>query len=256
MLISRLFVAKAVALLLTVLSVASAWAQTKQEPQPASPAVAAAVKKSVEGWLKGRFKVDAVNKTPMPGMVEALIGSDLIYVDEKGGFAFIEGQMINLKTGQNVTAARQEALQAIDFKALPLDLAMKTVRGKGGDAQQRTLVVFEDPYCSFCKRFRAVLMGLENVTIYTYFYPILRPESTTVSRNAWCAKDREAAWEDWMLNGKEPPPAPANCDFPKDKILALGQRLNVQATPTTFVPSGKRLQGALTAPALEEALKR
>jgi thiol:disulfide interchange protein DsbC len=233
--------------------------QSRPEPQaavqPASPAVAATVKKSVEAWLKGRFKVDAVNKTPMPGMVEVVIGSDLLYVDEKGGFAFVDGQMIQLKTGQNLTAARQEALQSIDFKSLPLELAMKTVRGKGGDAS-RTLVVFEDPYCSFCKRFRAVLMGLDNVTLYTYFYPILRPESTTVSRNAWCAKDREAAWEDWMLNGKEPPAAPAGCDFPKDKIIALGQRLNVQATPTTFVPSGRRLQGALAAAALEEALKR
>ena len=230
-------------------------AQAKPEVQPASPAVTATVKKSVEAWLKGRFKVDSVNKTAMPGVVEVLIGTDLIYADEKGGFAFIEGQMINLKTGQNLTAVRQDALQAIDFKALPLDLAMKTVRGKGGDGQ-RTFVVFEDPYCSFCKRFRAVLMGMDNVTIYTYFYPILRAESTTVSRNAWCAKDREAAWDDWMLNGKEPPAAPAGCEFPKDKILALGQRLNVQATPTTFVPSGKRLQGALTATALEEALKR
>lgn len=238
------------------LSLASmAWAQATPEVQPASPAVTATVKKSVEGWLKGRFKVDAVNKTPMPGMVEVLIGTDLLYADEKGSFAFVDGQLIQLKTGQNLTAARQEALQSIDFKALPLELAMKTVRGKGSDPQ-RTIVVFEDPYCTFCKRYRAVLLSLDNVTIYTYFYPIIRAESTAVSRNAWCAKDREAAWEDWMLSGKEPPAAPAGCDFPKDKILALGQKLNVQATPTTFVPSGKRLQGALAAAALEEALKR
>lgn len=251
--------ARILAVVLAALLMNAAWAQSKPEAksevQPASPAVTAAVKKSVENWLKGRFKVDSVNKTAMPGIVEVLIGTDLIYADEKGGYAFIEGQMINLKTGQNLTAVRQDALQSIDFKSLPLELAVKTVRGKGGDGS-RTLVVFEDPYCSFCKRFRAVLMGMENVTIYTYFYPILRAESTTVSRNAWCAKDREAAWDDWMLNGKEPPAAPSGCEFPKDKIIALGQRLNVQATPTTFVPSGKRLQGALTAAALEEALKR
>lgn len=213
-------------------------------------AVQQTISRGVEAWLQGRFKVDGVRRTPMPGIYEVRIGTDLIYVDEKAGHAIVEGQMIDLRTSKNLTAARLDEITAIDFSRLPTELAMKTVIGNGS----RQIAVFEDPYCSFCRRFRGTLMSMENVTIYTFFYPILRPESTTVSRNAWCAKDRQAAWDDWMLSGKEPQTAPAACDFPKDKILALGKSLNVQATPMSFVANGKRLQGAVSKEALEAAL--
>ena len=239
---------------LTTFVASPAMAQRTAQPEPAPAAIAKPIKDNVEAWLKGRFKVDSVSKTPMPGLYEVRIGSDLLYADEKGQFAIVEGQLIRLKNGQNITADRLEVLQAVDFSKLPLELAMKTVIGDGGQGR-RSIVVFEDPYCSFCRKFRATLMGLENVTIYTYFYPILRAESTTVSRNAWCAKDRQAAWDDWMLQGKEPPATAAGCDFPKDKILALGNSLGVQATPTSFVPSGKRLQGAVAKEAIEQAFK-
>jgi thiol:disulfide interchange protein DsbC len=217
---------------------------------PAPAATQQTITKGVEAWLQGRFKVDSIRRTPMPGIYEVRIGTDLIYVDEKAGHAIVEGQMIDLRTSKNLTAARLDEITAIDFSKLPTELAMKTVIGNGS----RQIAVFEDPYCSFCRRFRSTLMSLENVTIYTFFYPILRPESTTLSRNAWCAKDRQAAWDDWMLSGKEPAAAPSQCDFPKDKILALGKALNVQATPMSFVPSGKRLQGAVPKNEVEAAL--
>ena len=134
-----------------------------------NPAVETAVKGAVETWLKGRFKVDSVGRTAMPGMIEVRIGTDLIYVDEKGQFAIVEGQMINLKTGENLTAARLEEINRVDFAKLPKELAIKTVRGSG----KRTLAVFEDPYCSFCRTYRKTLTELNNVTIYTYFYPTL-----------------------------------------------------------------------------------
>lgn len=218
--------------------------------QPASPAVEAAVKKSVEGWLKGRFKVDSVLKTPMPGIVEVRIGTDLLYADEKGTFAIVEGQMVNLRTGENLTAVRLEQINTIDFSKLPLDLAMKTTKGNG----KRVLAVFEDPYCSFCRTYRKMLLDTNNVTIYTFFYPILRAESETISRNAWCAKNREEAWNDWMLFGKEPPKAGADCKFDSAKIVELGKSLGVSGTPTTFLSDGKRLQGAIQKDRLEKAL--
>ncbi len=223
------------------------------EPQPASPAVTKQVKQAVESLLKGRAKVDAVSRTPMPGVVEVRIGGDLYYVND-GATHIFDGQLIDLKTGLNLTAARMDDIQRIDFAKLPFDLAMKSVKGDGGKGK-RTIAVFEDPYCSFCRKFRQTLMTLDNVTIYTYFYPILRAESTTVSRNAWCAKDRQNAWDDWMLLGKEPPAAGKDCNFPKDKIVALGQQLGVQATPTSFMVNGNRLQGALSKEQIEAALK-
>lgn len=218
--------------------------------QKAAPAVESAVKKAVEGWLQGRYKVDSVMKTPMPGIVEVRIGTDLLYADEKGSFAIVEGQLVNLKTGANLTASRMEEINKIDFSKLPLDLALKTVRGNG----KRVIAVFEDPYCSFCRTYRKTLLDMNNVTIYTFFFPILRAESETVSRNAWCAKNRDEAWNDWMLFGKEPPAAPSGCKFETEKLLALGKSLGVTGTPTTFLADGRRLQGAIPKDRLEAGL--
>lgn len=217
-------------------------------PEKATPAVESVVKTAVETWLKGRFKVDSVSKTAMPGIVEVRIGSDLLYADEKGLFAFVEGQMVNLKTGENLTAARIEEINKIDFTKLPKDLAMKTVRGTG----KRVLAVFEDPYCSFCRTYRKTLTDLNNVTVYTFFYPMLRAESETVARNAWCAKNREEVWNDWMLFGKEPPKAGADCKFQSAKIIELGKSLGVSGTPTTFLADGRRLTGAVSKERLEQ----
>jgi thiol:disulfide interchange protein DsbC len=219
-------------------------------PERASASVESTVKSAVEGWLKGRFKVDSVSKTPMPGIVEVRIGTDLLYADDKGRFAIVEGQMINLKSGENLTAVRMEQINLIDFSKLPTELAMKTVKGNG----KRVVAVFEDPYCSFCRTYRKTLLDTNNVTIYTFFYPTLRPESETISKNAWCAKDRENAWNDWMLLGKEPPKAGADCNFQAAKILELGRGLNVSGTPTTFLSDGRRFSGALPRDRLEKAL--
>lgn len=233
-----------------VAGLASVYNPAHADAGKVSSATEAAVKKSVEGWLKGRFKVDGIRKTPMPGVVEVRIGTDLIYVDEKGGFAIVEGQMVNLRSGENLTAARLEEVNKIDFSKLPLELAMKTVKGNG----KRVLAVFEDPYCSFCRTYRKTLLDMNNVTIYTFFYPILRAESETVSKNAWCAKNREEAWNDWMLFGKEPPKAGADCNFQMAKLLELGRTLGVSGTPTTFLADGKRFSGAIPKDRLEKSL--
>ena len=219
-------------------------------PERAAPATETTVKKAVESWLKGRFAVDEVSKTPMPGIVEVRIGTDILYADEKGRFALVEGQLINLKTGANITANRMEEISKIEFSKLPLDLAMKTVKGDG----KRVIAVFEDPYCSFCKAYRKTLVDLNNVTIYTFFLPILRAESETVARNAWCAKNREDVWNDWMLMGKEPATAEAGCGYSAQKVRQLAQSLGVSATPTTFFADGRRMQGAVAKDRLEQAL--
>lgn len=219
-------------------------------PEKAPAAVESAVRTSVEAWLKGRFKVDSVLRTPMTGMVEVRIGTDLLYADERGNFAIVEGQMVNLRTGENLTALRIDDITRIDFAKLPRELATRTVRGDG----KRALAVFEDPYCSFCRTYRKTLLDLNNVTIYTFFLPILRPESETVSRNAWCAKNRDDAWNDWMLLGKEPPKASPGCDFPVQRIRELASSHGITGTPTTFFADGRRMQGAITRDRLEKML--
>ena len=71
-------------------------------PERVSPSVESAVKSSVESWLKGRFKVDSILKTPMPGMVEVRIGTDILYANERGTFATVSYTHLTLPTSDLV----------------------------------------------------------------------------------------------------------------------------------------------------------
>jgi thiol:disulfide interchange protein DsbC len=206
----------------------------------------ASVKRGVEARFAG-VKVESVTKTPYSGLYEVVIGEEIIYTDDKVSYIFT-GSIIDAGTRRNVTEERQQRLLAINFNELPLDQAIKTVRGNG----KRVMVIFADPRCGFCKQFEQNLYKLTDVTIYTLLYPVIAPDSAEISRNIWCSKNPSQAWLDTMLKGVLP--AASACTTPLDKNLALGKRLRVSGTPTTFLPNGQRIVGARF-PELVQALE-
>src|SRR3954471_659595 len=105
----------------------------------------AAVRHAVEAWFS--VKVDDVAKTGLGGLYEVRIGEEIMYTDERVSYLLV-GSLIDAKTRENVTESRKEKLSVINFDELPLDAAIKTVRGNG----RTTLAVFADPNCGFCKR--------------------------------------------------------------------------------------------------------
>jgi thiol:disulfide interchange protein DsbC len=224
------------------LAAAASFGETAQE---------AAVKKLIEPRLGQGAKVDSVSKTPYSGLFEVRTGSDILYTDENAKYLFV-GRVLDTKTYQDYTKDRIDEITRIKFSDLPLDSAMKMVKGDG----KRIIAVFEDPNCGYCKRFRHTLNEMENVTIYTFMYNILAEDSSVKSKNIWCtgAADRAKAWDDWMLNGKAPAAAAANCSTPNEKVLALGQKMKITGTPTIFFMDGSRIPGAVDAKALETKL--
>jgi thiol:disulfide interchange protein DsbC len=124
------------------------------------------------------------------------------------------------------------------------------VKGKG----TRVIATFEDPNCGYCKRLGKELVGMDDVTIYTFLYPILSPDSTAKSNNIWCAKDKVQAWNGWIVDGKEP--AASDCDASAvARNVELGQKLRISGTPTIFLADGTRIGGYVPAAELELALE-
>ncbi len=197
----------------------------------------ASVKRGVEARLGG-VKVDSVVKTPYLDLYEVVIGDDIVYTDEKVNYIF-NGSVIDAKTRRNLTEERQQKRARINFADLPLELAIKQVRGNG----KRVVAIFADPFCPYCKSLDRALLRENDITIYTFLYPILRPESPDKARAIWCAPDRAKAYYDLMLNGREPQGA-VDCDAPVDRWLSLGRKVGVRATPTSFATSGERILGA------------
>jgi thiol:disulfide interchange protein DsbC len=212
--------------------------------------VEANIRKNIEPRLGGA-KIESISETPYSGLYELRVGGDILYTDKKAEYLFI-GQVYEAKTSKNLTRARIDDLNKIKFSDLPLNLALKQVKGDG----KRVIAVFEDPNCGYCKRLRqTTLKDLNNVTIYTFMYNILNQDSFVKSKNIWCAPNRVKAWDDWMINGKVPAATPASCESPNDKIVELGQKLNITGTPAIFFTDGTRIPGAVDLATLEAKLQ-
>lgn len=207
----------------------------------------ATIKELIEPRLGKDAKVDAVTKTPYAGLYEIQIDGDVIYTDAKAKYLFI-GHVIDAKTSRDFTKEKVQAINKVSFADLPLDLAIKTVKGNG----KRVIAIFEDPNCGYCKRFQKILQDIDNLTVYTFQYNILAPDSIEKSRNIWCSTNPGNAWHDWMLNGKEAPAAPVSCNAPHEQVLALGKKMKVTGTPTTIFADGSRIPGMMDAKALEQ----
>jgi thiol:disulfide interchange protein DsbC len=175
------------------------------------------VRKAAEAKLG---KVEKLVKAPMPGLWEVTVDSQIFYVDDKASF-LIFGNLLDMKTGRNITAERQ-------FNALPLELALKQVRGSG----KNVMVTFEDPNCGYCKKLAKDVLTLKDVTVYTFLLPVLGDDSYEKSKAIWCAPDKAKAWVDWMTAGKAPPAASAKCDVAGlNKSAQLGAKLRIGGTP-------------------------
>ncbi|WP_416232909.1 DsbC family protein [Castellaniella sp.] len=211
-----------------------------------APQQAQAITQAFEQRFPG-IRVDAVRLTPMEGIYEVQVGLDLLYTDARVNYV-LQGSLIDAKARRDLTAERLEVLQQVAFDSLPLDRAIRQVKGTGA----RKVAVFEDPNCGYCKQLHHTLEDVDNVTVYTFLFPILTPDSATKSRDIWCAADPAKAWKAWMLNGELP--ATADCSTPIQDNLALGRKLNIQGTPALFFADGSRVNGALPLDALKKKL--
>jgi thiol:disulfide interchange protein DsbC len=209
----------------------------------------AAIRKNLAQRLPNLPKIDEVRETPMKGLYEVRVNhSDLFYTDAQGNF-LIDGTLIDTRNRSNLTEERQNKLTAINFKDLPIKDAFTLVRGNG----KRTIAVFEDPNCGYCKRFERDLLKVNNITVHVFLYPILSADSTEKSKHIWCAKDKGEAFLDWMT--KDVTPSKANCDASAvDRNVELGRKLRITGTPTIFFTDGSRVPGAIGAERLEKML--
>jgi thiol:disulfide interchange protein DsbC len=219
------------------------------------PAAARAADDSeqVKAAFKKKFPevaIDAVRKVPYGNLYEINAGGEVFYTDDKTSYLFL-GSIVDTKTKENVTEIRTKQINAVKFDSLPLDSAIKITRGNGA----RRVAIFEDPNCGYCRRFEQDILGVSDITVYVFLYPILSPTSVEKSKNVWCSADKGQAWLDLMLKSKDPGPADAKCNTAAiDKSLAFGRGKRVQGTPTIFFEDGDRVGGAMTREAFDKKL--
>lgn len=213
----------------------------------------AKIRRVVEAKLGG-VKVEGVQPAPLPGFFEVRFtsreGPQIVYTDAEATHIFV-GELIEMRSNRNLTEERLRKLSAISFDALPLEMAVKVQRGNG----KRVLAVFSDPYCPACRQFEQTLAQVDDITIYYFMYPVIRPELADHSRAVWCSADRGKAWLELAARAKpRVPTADSSCQGPVERVLELGRTLHVTSTPTLFFANGERMRGGLPAAQLRGML--
>ena len=211
----------------------------------------AALRAVLKERLPPDARVGAIRPSPQPGLLEIVVNErELIYTDAKGDLA-VFGRIVDLRTRTNLTQNRLLELRKVDFGQLPLDKAIVKVKGNGA----RKVAVFSDPDCPFCKQLEPELDKLDNVTIYTFLYPLpsIHPDAVRKATMIWCSPDRVKAWDDLMLRNKEPQ-GNLDCANPILSIAQLAQSLGINGTPGMVFSDGRIVPGALKQEQIEAYL--
>ena len=217
--------------------------------QPAQNAEAAAVRAALEQKFPGA-QISHVEKSAYLGLYEVMLDDNLVYTDPRVAYIFV-GSMYDTATKQNLTEARSRKLNRVAVDKLPYELAFKRVKGDGS----RKLVIFSDADCPFCHRLETEIKGLDNVTIYTFLFPIdqLHPNAAQKSKQIWCSADKAKAWDTFFASGKLPDNK-GDCGDPVARTQALGNSLKINATPTLIFADGTLIPGALPLPQIEKEM--
>jgi thiol:disulfide interchange protein DsbC len=206
------------------------------------------IRTEIQKRLGTSANVRNVTPSPIPGLFEVQVNNEIFYTDSNAKY-LIQGEMVELASGNNLTTKRQEDINRIKWSELPQAQAFKVVRGNGS----RQIAVFSDPNCGYCKRLEKTLQQLDNVTIYNYLIPILSADSALKSKQIWCAADQQKVWNDWMLNNLGPS-GKSDCANPIDKNLTLAKNYGINGTPTIFFTDGSRFPGAVQLADIEKKL--
>jgi thiol:disulfide interchange protein DsbC len=251
---SRTVLAIAAALLLAAPLTAPAQSAGAASGRVSAPLTAEAttVKKLLEERFPGAQVKHIAKTNILGGLYEAMFDDQLVYTDAKVTYLVV-GAIYDIKSKVNLTEQQARKLNRVAWNELPLNLAIKKVKGDGS----RRLAVFSDADCPFCARLEENLKKIDNVTVYTFLYPIdqLHPDAARKSRLIWCAPDRVKAWDDFFAKGSLPDNA-GDCENPVAATQALGSKFRVSATPTLIFADGTVVPGAIPVENMEAELTR
>lgn len=195
--------------------------------------------------LQQRFptiRIETVQPSPVPGLYQVIAGQQVVYTDASGDHMIV-GRMMDTQTRHDMSADALDDYYTVNFKTLPLNEAIKIVKGNGG----RKIALFADPDCPYCRQLEQNMRSMTDVTVYLFLFPLeqVHPHATADAKAIWCSPDRASAWENWMLD-RTPIPGGGSCaDDPIQKIRALADSLHIHATPTFFLEDGKRIGGVI-----------
>jgi thiol:disulfide interchange protein DsbC len=186
---------------------------------------------------------DSIKKAPAKDLYEITFGPQVFYMTRDGRY-LIQGDMLDIKTRENVTETRKNSLRKEAISNVSED-SMVIFPSKD---PKHTVTVFTDVDCGYCRKLHSEIKEINKrgITVRYLFFPRTGPNSPSYykAESVWCADDRQQALTDAKAGKKV---EDRRCDNPIDEHLALVSALGLRGTPAIVLEDGTLVPGYMPA---------
>ncbi|HNV09428.1 MAG: DsbC family protein [Dokdonella sp.] len=212
----------------------------------------AAARDAIQKLARER-KVEAFEKSPIPGYYQAVIGSQMLYVSEDGRY-ILQGTLYDADAKLDLTAMRMARVNVAKLDAYP---DAKRIIFAPTSKPKYTVTVFTDIDCGYCRKMHSHIAEYNErgIQVDYLFFPRSGPGTPSFNKavSVWCAADQKKAFTA-AKSGVDP--QPLQCDNPIAEEFQLGMQVGVDGTPAVFAPDGSKIGGYLTPDQLQAQLER
>ena len=191
-----------------------------------------------------------IKESPVQGLYEVQVGTQIYYLS-RGGKYLLTGDMIDMKTRENLTERRLGSIRATAIGTVEEDQLISFKAGQ----PEHTVTVFTDIDCGYCRKLHSQMADYNRlgITVNYLFYPRAGIGSSSYQSavSVWCTKDRHEALT-LAKSGKSLPRG--NCENPVARHFKLGNALEISGTPAIVTQSGHLLPGYVPPSMLKKRL--
>lgn len=195
-------------------------------------------------------KTIAVSETPLEGILQIQINSDIVYMTADSKYLF-QGQILEMDTRINLTDQAKSTIRLGLLKELNTDEQISF----GPENPVYDLLVFTDLDCGYCRKLHNQMeeYNKEGIAIHYLAFPRAGIGSASYDKfvSVWCADDQQQALT-LAKNGDEP--EPLNCPNPVADQYELGREVGVTGTPALVTENGTLIPGYMPPEQLRKRL--
>jgi len=222
------------------------------------------IEERLKATLAAKFPeigVDLVRKSPYPGLYEAAMGEDVVYISPDGKFMIFGGTLLGIEAQPiNLTQATKAEFDARKAPIRAAELAKvdrKSMLTFAAANEKYVINVFTDIDCGYCQKLHkdVPVLNQMGITVHYLGYPRsgLDSESHQKLINVWCADDPKKA----MTAAKNRQVLPdRSCKNSLDKHYQLSQQFGLSGTPAIVLDNGTLVGGYMPPAQLLQVLQQ
>jgi thiol:disulfide interchange protein DsbC len=195
-------------------------------------------------------KTIAISETPIDGLLQVQINSDIVYVTTNGQY-LLQGQIMDIDTKANITDQAKSGIRL----GLLNDLNSDEQITFSPENPKYDLLVFTDLDCGYCRKLHSQMAEYNEQGIAIHYLAFPRAgigsESYDKFVSVWCADDKQEALT-LAKNGTDP--APLKCPNPIADQYELGREVGVTGTPALVTTDGTLIPGYMPPEQLRQRL--